>query len=104
MVLFEFRKATREEIPKLTDFFRETIVEVYGHILPGESLEPWVEGDMMSREVNNLWQNMILAEQTGEVMGVAARSDEMIPLLPIHPVRQRTGMGSVLLGPVETGL
>jgi len=59
---------------------------------------------MMSREVNNLWQNMIVAEQAGEVMGVAARSDDMIQLLWIHPAHQRKGIGSVLLDLVETEL
>jgi len=104
MMQFEFRRAAREDIPKLTDFFRETIVDVYGHILSREKLEPWVEGDMMSREVNNLWQNMIVAEQAGEVMGVAARADDMIQLLWIHPAHQRKGIGSVLLDLVETEL
>lgn len=104
MIPFEFRKAAREDIPKLTDFFRETIVEVYGQILSREKLEPWIEGDMMSQEVNNLWQNMIVAEQAGEVRGVAARSDDMIQLLWIHPAHQRKGIGSVLLDIVETEL
>lgn len=102
MIQFEYRKATSEDIPKLTRFFKETIMEVYGHILSKEKMEPWLEGDMMSQEVNNLWQNMIVAEKAGEVMGVAARSDDMIQLLWIHPAHQRKGIGSVLLGIVET--
>lgn len=102
MIPFEYRKATREDIPELTRFFKETIGEVYGHILSRERLEPWLEGDMMDQEVNNLWQNMIVAEKGGAVMGVAARSDDMIHLLWIHPAHQRKGIGSALLDIVET--
>jgi len=102
MIRFEFRKAAKEDIPDLIKLCRETIVEVYGQILPWEKLEPWVEGDMVEEEVNKQWQNMIVAEKAGEVVGVAARSDDKIDLLWVHPAYHRRGIGSALLDVVET--
>jgi GNAT superfamily N-acetyltransferase len=38
--MIQFRKAVTEDIPKLIKLFKETILEVYGQILPGEVLKP----------------------------------------------------------------
>ena len=102
MIRFEFRKAAKEDIPNLIKLCKETIVEVYGQILPWEKLEPWVEGDMVEEEVNKQWQNMIVAEKAGGVVGVTARSDDKIDLLWVHPAYHRRGIGSALLDIVET--
>jgi len=66
--MIQFRKAVKEDIPNLIKLFRETILEVYGQILPGEVLKPWVEGDRLSGDVNALWQYMIVAEKAGEIV------------------------------------
>ncbi|RQW79643.1 MAG: GNAT family N-acetyltransferase [Methanothrix sp.] len=102
--MIQFRKAVKEDVPKLIKLFKETAVEVYGQILPWEKLEPWVEGDMLSESVNKQWQNMTVAEKTGEVVGVAARSDNKIDILWVHPDHHREGIGSVLLDTIETEL
>ena len=65
-------------------------------------MEPWVEGDRLSSDVNNSWQNMIVAEKTGEVVAVAARFDDLVGLIWVHPAHQREGIGSALLDIVET--
>jgi hypothetical protein len=69
MMQLEFRKAVKEDVPKLIIFLKETSVEVYGQISPREVLEPWVEGDRLSSDVNQLWQNMIVARKTGVDFG-----------------------------------
>ena len=56
MMQFVFRKAAKEDVPNLIMLCKETIVEVYGQILPWEKLEPWVEGDMVGEVVNKQWQ------------------------------------------------
>lgn len=102
MIQFEFRKAVEEDVPNLIKFFKETIMEVYGQILPKERLEPWVEGERLSSEVNQLWQNMIVAEKAGEVLAAAAVLDDKIALLWVHPSHHRKGIGSVMLDMAET--
>jgi hypothetical protein len=77
----EFRKAVKEDVPKLIAFLKETIVEVYGQILSWEVLQPWVEGDRLNSDVNQLLQNMILAEKGGEILAVAANLDDMVTFL-----------------------
>lgn len=104
MMQFVFRKAAKEDVPNLIMLCKETIVEVYGQILPWEKLEPWVEGDMVGEVVNKQWQNMIVAEKAGEVVGVTARSDDKIDLLWVHPSHHRRGIGSALMDVVETEL
>ncbi|MDD2756158.1 MAG: GNAT family N-acetyltransferase [Methanothrix sp.] len=98
----EFRKAVKEDVPKLIAFLKETIVEVYGQILSWEVLQPWVEGDRLNSDVNQLLPNMILAEEAGEVLAVAANLDDMVAFLWVHPAHHRKGIGSVLLDIVET--
>lgn len=104
MIQFEFRKAAKEDVPKLIKLCKETIVEVYGKILPWDKLVPWVEGDLVGVLVSKQWQKMIVAEKAGEVVGVTTRSDDKIDLLWVHPAYHRRGIGSVLLGIVETEL
>jgi len=81
MIQFEFRKAAKEDVPKLIKLCKETIVEVYGKILPWDKLVPWVEGDMVGVLVSKQWQKMIVAEKASEVVGVTARSGDKIDLL-----------------------
>jgi [ribosomal protein S18]-alanine N-acetyltransferase len=104
MIQFKFRKAAKEDVPKLIKLCKETIVEVYGKILPWDKLVPWVEGDMVGVVVSKQWQKMIVAEKAGEVVGVTARSDDKIDLLWVHPAHHRRGIGSALLDIVETEL
>jgi GNAT superfamily N-acetyltransferase len=102
MIQYTFREAAEEDVPNIINLLSETIAEVYGQILPEDRLEPWVEGDQLSSDVKNSWQNMIVAEKAGEVVAVAARFDDLVGLIWIHPAHQREGIGSVLLGIVET--
>lgn len=97
----EFREAAREDVPKIVDLLNETIVEVYGQILSEDMLESLMEGDQLSSDVNNSWQNMIVAEKAGEIVAVAARFNEMVGLIWVHPAHQKEGIGSVLLDIVE---
>ncbi len=101
MIEYTFRDAAEEDVPKIINLLNETIVEVYGQILPEDRLKPWAEGDQLSSDVNNSWQNMIVAEKAGEVVAVAARFDNLVGLVWVHPAHQREGIGSVLLDIVE---
>lgn len=98
----KIRKADVEDIARLIKLCKETVVQVYGQILPREKLEPWVEGDMIAEMVNKQWQRMIVAEGVGEIMGVTARLDDMVDFLWVHPAHHRKGIGSALLDLVET--
>jgi ribosomal-protein-alanine N-acetyltransferase len=102
--MIQFRKAVKEDIPKLIKLFKETILEVYGQILPGEVLKPWVEGDRLSGDVNALWQCMIVAEMAGEIVAADARYNDLVALIWVHPAYHRKGIGSALLEIVETEL
>lgn len=100
----EFRKAIKEDVPNLIKFLKETIVEVYGQILSREILQPWIEGDRLSSDVNQLWPKMIVAEKAGEILAVAASLDDKVAFLWVHPAHHRKGIGSAMLDIVETEL
>ena len=104
MMQLEFRKAVKEDVPKLITFLKETIVEVYGQILSREILQPWVEGDRLSSDVNQLWPKMIVAEKADEILAVAASLDDKVAFLWVHPAHHRKGIGSAMLNIVETEL
>lgn len=104
MTRYKFREAAEEDVPKIINLLNETIVEVYGRILSEDKLEPWIEGDQLKSDVNSSWQNMIVAEKAGGIVAVAARFNEMVGLIWVHPVHQREGIGSFLLDIVETDI
>jgi hypothetical protein len=67
VIQYTFREAAVEDVPKIINLLNETIVEVYGQILPEDRLKPWAEGDQLSSDVNNSWQNMIVAEKAARL-------------------------------------
>jgi|WetSurMetagenome_2_1015567.scaffolds.fasta_scaffold19496_4 GNAT superfamily N-acetyltransferase len=101
MIDYEFRKAASEDIPKIVHLLKETIADVYGPILPEDALKPWTEGDQLSLDVNNAWQNMIVAEKAGEIVAVAAGFNDFVGLIWVHPAHQRKGLGGRLLDIIE---
>lgn len=101
MIDYEFRKSAPEDIPKIVHLLKETIADVYGPILPDDALKPWTEGDQISLDVNNAWQNMIVAEKGREIVAVAAGFNDLVGLIWVHPAHQRKGLGGRLLDIVE---
>lgn len=101
MIEYEFRKAAPEDILKIVHLLKETIADVYGPILPESALKPWTEGDQLSLDVNNAWQNMIVAENAGNIVAVAAGFNDFVGLIWVHPARQGNGLGGRLLDIVE---
>ena len=67
-------------------------------------MEPWAEGDMVEGVVKEQWQKMVVAENAGELVGVAARSEDKVDLLWVHPACHGKGIGSALLDVVETDM
>jgi ribosomal protein S18 acetylase RimI-like enzyme len=101
MIEYEIRKATEKDIPNIIHLLRKTIADVYGPILPEGALKPWTEGDQLSLDVNNAWQNMIVAEKATEIAAIAAGFNEMVGLIWVHPAHQKKGLGGKLLDLVE---
>lgn len=102
MIQLKFRKAVDEDVPNLIRLLKETIMEVYGQILPIDVLKPWIEGDRLGEDVNKLWPYMVVAEKAGEIVAAAARIEDMVALIWVHPAHHREGIGSVLLDIIET--
>jgi len=101
LMQLEFRKAVKEDIPDLIELFKETIVEVYGQILPRERLEPWIEGERLRNDINQMWPKMIVAQKASEIVAVAASLEDKVALLWVRPTYHRKGIGGVLLDIVE---
>lgn len=97
MIDYEFRKAAPEDIPKIVHLLKETIADVYGPILSEGALKPWTEGDQLILDVNNAWQNMIVAEKEREIVAIAAGFNDFVGLIWVHPAHQRKGLGGRLL-------
>jgi len=109
---FSLRRAAKEDVPAIVRLCIETIPEVYGPIIPAETLRPWVEGDVVEGLVEVQWPRMIVAvadraagivgsEGGGGVVGVAAASGDAVDLLWVHPHHQGRGIGTALLGRLE---
>jgi GNAT superfamily N-acetyltransferase len=47
---------------------------------------------------------IVVAENAGEITAAAARIDDLVALLWVHPAHQRKGMGSALLDAIETDM
>jgi ribosomal protein S18 acetylase RimI-like enzyme len=104
MIQLKFRKAAEEDAPGLLKLFKETLMDVYGQILPIDMLKPWIEGERLSADVDKLWPYMVVAEKAGEIVAAAARIEDLVALLWVHPAHHRRGIGSNLLDIVETDL
>ncbi|AET63491.1 GNAT family N-acetyltransferase [Methanothrix harundinacea] len=109
---FVLRRAAKEDVPAIVRLCIETIPEVYGSIIPAETLRPWVEGDAVEGLVEVQWPRMMVAvadsaagivgrEGVGGVVGVAAASGDAVDLLWIHPRHHGRGIGTALLGRLE---
>ena len=112
MAEFSLRRAAKEDVPAIVRLCIKTIPEVYGPILPAETLRPWVEGDVVAGLVEEEWPRMILAvaerganivgsEGGGGVVGVATACGDAVDLLWVHPRHHGRGIGTVLLGRLE---
>jgi ribosomal protein S18 acetylase RimI-like enzyme len=101
MSKLEFCEASQEDIPKIVKLLKETILEVYGQILPRDRLEPWIEGDRLESDVNQIWQKMIVAQLDDEIVALAASLEDKVAIIWVHPAHHRNGIGSALLDIVE---
>ncbi len=103
MTEFSLRRAAKKDVPTLVRLCKDTISEVYGPFIPPEVLRPWVEGDAVEGLVEEQWPRMVVAElgAGGEVVGVAATSEDAVDLLWVHPSHHGEGMGAALLDRVE---
>jgi GNAT superfamily N-acetyltransferase len=103
MAEFSLRRAAREDVPAIISLCKETISEVYGPFIPKEIIRPWVEGSAVEGLVEEEWPRMVVAElgARGEVVGVAAASEDSVDLLWVRPSHHGEGMGTALLDFVE---
>jgi GNAT superfamily N-acetyltransferase len=112
MAQFSLRRAAKEDVSAIVRLCIETIPEVYGPILPADTLRPWVEGDVVAGLVEEEWPRMMVAladreasfvgsEGGGGVVGVAAASGDAVDLLWVHPRHHGRGIGTALLGRLE---
>lgn len=97
----EFREASRKDIPRIVKLLKETILEVYGQILPKDRLLPWIEGDRLESDVSLMWQKMIIALLDGEVVALAGSLEDKVAIIWVHPAHHREGIGSSLLDIAE---
>lgn len=104
MSQFSLRAATKRDVPSLVKLCKDTLVDVYGPIMPWENLQPWVEGELLRDSLEKQWQNMVVAEVNGQVVGVVSKYDDLVGLLWVHPSHHRKGIGRALLEFVEAQL
>jgi len=104
MSIFSLRAATNSDVPSLVKLCKDTLVEVYGPIMPWENLQPWVEGELLRDSLETQWQKMVVAEVNGLVVGVVSKEEDTVGLLWVHPSHHRKGIGRALLEIVETQL
>ena len=97
----EFKEASEQDIPSIVNLLKETIVEVYGEILPRDRLNPWIEGDRLQSDVCQMWQKMIVALLDGEVVALAGSLENKVAIIWVHPKHHRKGIGSILLDIAE---
>ena len=99
--MVRIRAARREDVGDMVRIQRESLPDTYGRFLEEEALEPWIDGDLVDRYVASEWQNMIVAESQGEILGFAAIAGALIDLLWVRADVRGRGIGTRLMDHAE---
>jgi len=102
--MIKIREATYDDVPEITELFRETILSVNTEDYTTDQLEAWSS----KHSDTNLWEDkieeeyFIVAFERKKIIGFASlREDTYIDLLFVHKDHQHKGVAGKLLKHLE---
>lgn len=94
------RPAREEDLEALVELGRRSWLSAFAQTAPFDLIAWWVRADRTRTLYQQCWAEMIVLEEDGVISGLVQPKDDEINGLWVHPARQGTGAGTLLL---ETG-
>lgn len=94
------RAARESDLSEIVRIQKHSLPLAYG-FLDADALDPWLNGDLIERYVDEKWRQMIVAELSDGLVGFAALEGPLIDLLWVRDERRGQGIGSALMDWIE---
>lgn len=93
----QIRPAREEDVASLIELARRSWLSAFAQTAPFPLIAWWVRADRTTSWYEKHWPEMFVLEEDGVLVGVLQPKDSEINGLWVHPGRQRTGAGTLLL-------
>jgi ribosomal protein S18 acetylase RimI-like enzyme len=95
------RPARAEDLERLIEVGRRSWLSAFAQTAPFALIAWWVRADRTASLYQRAWPEMLVLEEDGVVNGLVQPKEAEINGLWVHPGRQGTGAGSLLLAAGE---
>jgi len=91
------RPAAEKDVDELIELARRSWLSAFAQTAPWPVIESWVVADRTSAHYRKHWQDMLVLEEAGRILGLVQPLEAEINGLWVHPASQGTGAGTRLL-------
>src|SRR5690349_9346442 len=93
----QIRPARPEDVAPMIELARRSWLSAFAQTAPFPLIEWWVRADRTTSWYEQHWPEMLVLEDDGVLVGILQPKDSEINGLWVHPGRQGTGAGTLLL-------
>ena len=98
------RTALQSDFAAIVTICVSSMKDTYGAFFTEDQMRPWIEGGETESYVQSMIDDMLVAEEDGEVVGVASLKNDMIDLVWVAQEHRNKGIGETLMAEAEKTL
>ena len=98
------RPAREADIESIIEMCKLSMRATYGAFFDDDQMAPWIEGGETDKFVRGSIGNMLVAEEDGAVVGVAAVESDLIDLVWVALGARGGGLGGELMAAAEAAI